>query len=1321
MESIIQILISGNTSSGVTYGQVELYDNEPLTLKYQISDVRNATQRGDVFSQSFTVPGNPNNNRLFSNIFEIGIDSYFDPRKKAAATIIVDYSKIAKGYIQLLDISVSDKDTVQYQFVFYGETNNLATSIEGKYLTDLDFSELNHTLSSNQVMKTWSGSSNPTLTASTYGYYYGFADMGYNWDLYTLNGTVNSGYGLGVEQLIPQTYTKYILDKMFSAIGYSYESTFLSSLTFNQLVTTTNVNPSEIQPSSYRTDRLFSSDNYSAPVTLTDFTFSFGAAIGPGLYMVEDSLGLNLSFNPTITPTLGSYIVGGLGNQDNYSADTFTLQRFYLPLSFSANNGTNVPNLQYTNIKTKIYRSTYSTLPSAGPGGLAFHTETTPNYYNGNFTYTVDTGYLNNPISTTHYPVQPGEQFEIWFEFVAKYSSGPSLSTSRAPISNFSCKWYNDVLQGVPAGGNVVYNNYIPRKFLQTDFLNSLINKFNLYIEPSKSDVNRLIIEPRDIFYSGGTVITDWVVDQTKPITEKLLSEQQNRKIIFSDKEDKDYLNDNYKQSLNRVFGDYYFDVENEFVTGEKKIETMFSPSPLKNVNFSSSIIVPSIFKLDSSGNYGQATFNPRLLRKNPAPIKTSGGEYFKFSDTGNLSAYPFVGHINHPFTGTTDYNFGTVEWEYFNLNAITNNNAVNAYWSQYLNQIRDKDAKLITCNIWLKALDIQKFSFRNIVFLEGLTNDGGAYFIVQSIEYNPTVNESSKVELLKLPSITFTPTTGVSVLNNTPMEADSVARQAISLAGGNSTYPGSITIGEASMTNARNSINIGTNSIVSADQSISIGSDSRIGSNSYNSFSVGSGNTIGSDARNVLLFGNSNTASTLTSGNILFGSNNLIQTGVTDVILMGVSNFTATTANTISNTLYTTNVNIFSSVTLPGGVVFSGGATSFCSTGLETSTLSGCGGGDIIFDSSLRLNNAIKLKGATVGSFGQIDLEYFGTPGKVFISTDGGAGGQSYLDMTSGYFFGQGFNSVILGTTSGVTLDTNNIGVSNIIVGAAKNAATLVCEDSTINIGAYRSSIIGGSGNTINNNIENSVILGGQNIVASVNNTVYVPNLVIQGNQTFKSANSTASGNASFSFGSGNTASGNLSFSIGNNNTSLGVASYSEGNGGIASGYCAHVEGSTSDAIGDYSHAGGFNSYALNFGEWCRSSNQLGAYGIVSYGRQTTNATTTEIFLNNANTKRFVVETDAAYFVELSVVARNNTTSDSIQYKGQGLIKNVAGTVSLVGTFTMTSTNGDVSLATTSVTVTADNTNKSLKVEVTGVALTTINWFAKAEYTRTY
>ena len=97
MESIIQILISGNTSSGVTYGQVELYDNEPLTLKYQISDVRNATQRGDVFSQSFTVPGNPNNNRLFSNIFEIGIDSYFDPRKKAAATIIVDYSKIAKG------------------------------------------------------------------------------------------------------------------------------------------------------------------------------------------------------------------------------------------------------------------------------------------------------------------------------------------------------------------------------------------------------------------------------------------------------------------------------------------------------------------------------------------------------------------------------------------------------------------------------------------------------------------------------------------------------------------------------------------------------------------------------------------------------------------------------------------------------------------------------------------------------------------------------------------------------------------------------------------------------------------------------------------------------------------------------------------------------------------------------------------------------------------------------------------------------------------------------------------------------------------------
>jgi hypothetical protein len=53
---------------------------------------------------------------------------------------------------------------------------------------------------------------------------------------------------------------------------------------------------------------------------------------------------------------------------------------------------------------------------------------------------------------------------------------------------------------------------------------------------------------------------------------------------------------------------------------------------------------------------------------------------------------------------------------------------------------------------------------------------------------------------------------------------------------------------------------------------------------------------------------------------------------------------------------------------------------------------------------------------------------------------------------------------------------------------------------DSTIGYNALHSTIIGGSGHTVNNSVENSVILGGKSITATTSDTVYVPNLNVDG-----------------------------------------------------------------------------------------------------------------------------------------------------------------------------------------------------------------------------
>jgi hypothetical protein len=55
-------------------------------------------------------------------------------------------------------------------------------------------------------------------------------------------------------------------------------------------------------------------------------------------------------------------------------------------------------------------------------------------------------------------------------------------------------------------------------------------------------------------------------------------------------------------------------------------------------------------------------------------------------------------------------------------------------------------------------------------------------------------------------------------------------------------------------------------------------------------------------------------------------------------------------------------------------------------------------------------------------------------------------------------------------------------------------------------------------------------------------------------------------------------------------------------------------------------------------------------------------------------------------------------------------------GTTYLVGAFTMTSTNGDVGLAATSITVTADNVNDCLQIQCVGIS-GNLNWFCKISY----
>ena len=81
--------------------------------------------------------------------------------------------------------------------------------------------------------------------------------------------------------------------------------------------------------------------------------------------------------------------------------------------------------------------------------------------------------------------------------------------------------------------------------------------------------------------------------------------------------------------------------------------------------------------------------------------------------------------------------------------------------------------------------------------------------------------------------------------------------------------------------------------------------------------------------------------------------------------------------------------------------------------------------------------------------------------------------------------------------------------------------------------------------------------------------------------------------------------------------------------------------------------------------------------------------------------------------------MASNFTTNGSKEWVVDGLIKNISNTVSMVGVPSNVSTWEDGSMGSASFSISADNTNKSLKLEVTGVASNNIQWFAKLDYVK--
>jgi hypothetical protein len=387
---------------------------------------------------------------------------------------------------------------------------------------------------------------------------------------------------------------------------------------------------------------------------------------------------------------------------------------------------------------------------------------------------------------------------------------------------------------------DVDFNSIVPIVEM-SELFTSVLQMFNLYVEVDPNNERNLLIETRDTFYSqGGTKDWTYKLARDRDVTLEPLGVLTDREYIYTYSEDGDYYNERYQSNRGHVYGRARVEIDNDFVQSSKETEIIFSPTPLINDNPSSRII-GAIYDSDIEDGFKQTDSNVRILQWG-GMLPSNPQWVFSYSNANQqnipllaaFNTYPYAGHWDNPITPTIDINFGLTYELYYQANAftgtlqVTNANLYNIYHRNYINEVTDKDSKVMTAMFYLEPTDINTLDFRDQIVI-----DNSYWRLNKVMNYNPFKEGLTKVELIKI------------------KEAVTFQKSDRSLNAGG--Y-----LGKEKMPSPSTEIKTNGNKYPPFQGKVS-GAGNNVGQSVTAFKVVGSRNTIGEGSKNITIFGNDN------------------------------------------------------------------------------------------------------------------------------------------------------------------------------------------------------------------------------------------------------------------------------------------------------------------------------------------------------------------------------------------------------------------------------------------------------------------------------
>ena len=213
------------------YEKLELFNDEEIQINSSIQNVQDLAKVYTDFTQSFTIPASPHNNRLFEHFYQSDVDANDNPNIRRNAFIEIGTIPFRSGKISIESSNIVKGRVESYSITFYGDLTSLKDKFGDDSLKDLDLSSYGMTYNGSAVRtelttnNVFSHIRFPLISANRL---WSYGD-GSNTDI------SNSSYPIVYNELFPALRAKKIFETIQTKYNVSFNSNFFNQKLFTEL------------------------------------------------------------------------------------------------------------------------------------------------------------------------------------------------------------------------------------------------------------------------------------------------------------------------------------------------------------------------------------------------------------------------------------------------------------------------------------------------------------------------------------------------------------------------------------------------------------------------------------------------------------------------------------------------------------------------------------------------------------------------------------------------------------------------------------------------------------------------------------------------------------------------------------------------------------------------------------------------------------------------------------------------------------------------------------------------------------------------------